>query len=162
MLSIKIKHIGPLLLFVLIFFILIYFFLYLNSALFPDISDKTALSIIQSKINVEIPLDSANIVYKQYSTNIREEEFLIVCDTSNLDINRTIHELGLTPVNVAVIEETDIPQALQSILDEFYEDDPSIHCRYAINHDLNGNERPGSDYLIALSFTGRLLVYFSP
>lgn len=132
---------------------------FMLSGCMRKIPDYEALEIIDKILHIDIKTDSATIISTDYNTNIREDRLLIVVDIVDIDINDTVHRLRLIPTSLSEAAGQGMSNELTSIMVEYFDDDQLIYCRYEYDHLLNGDEHPASVYLIALSASGRLLLY---
>ena len=130
------------------------------TALFkPPLSDNDALNILSSVLEVEISLDNADLVWKEYSTNIREEGYLIVCDLHNMNLKEMVRDLRLTKTSLPIKAEHNYDsEELNDVINRFYDND-ELFCRYGCDMLIDGTPHIASVFMISLSQDGRLLLY---
>ena len=61
----------------------------------PSFTENNAVSTLNNILEVEIPANKADLVWKDYSSNLREEGILIVCDLHDVSLEDLVYRLRL-------------------------------------------------------------------
>ena len=126
----------------------------------PVLSDGDALKILNKSLKLDIQLNKAKVISKEYSTNIREEGYLIVCDVNDINIEETVRLLQLSEIELPITVEKDYySEEINGVLNDYYTNNEKLFCRYGCDQLLDGTPHTASVYLMALSQKGRLLLF---
>ncbi len=143
----------------LVLFALVYVSLLIANE--TELSDEAACRIIKNHTGLAFSEQSASILYKDYSTNIREEAFTIVADLDGLDVEEAVRKLALAPGETAsLLSERELEE--YAVVLETYFGTAPVFYRYGIDQGIDGKPHVASVYLIAVSREGRLLIASDP
>ena len=125
----------------------------------PSFTENNAVSTLNNILEVEIPANKADLVWKDYSLNLIDEVILIVCDLHDVSLEDLVYRLRLKKTILPIVVEPGYySEEFNNVLNRFYDSD-ELFCRYGCDMLIDGTAHIASIFIVSLSKEGRLLLY---